>query len=62
MPLDPDALTRRELLEAGAAAGLALAGCASSGGTGAGGSRPNLLFIMADDLGSECVGAYGGSS
>ena len=62
MPLDPNALTRRELLQAGAAAGLALAGCASSGGMGAGASRPNVLFIMADDRGTECVGAYGGNS
>ncbi len=26
------------------------------------GSRPNILFIMADDLGAECLGCYGGTS
>lgn len=29
---------------------------------GAQGSRPNVVLILADDLGLECVGAYGGQS
>jgi arylsulfatase A len=50
--------TRRDVLRAGAAtASLLLPACT----TGSGG-RPNILLIVADDLGLECLGAYGGTT
>ncbi|MHC5057069.1 MAG: sulfatase-like hydrolase/transferase [Planctomycetota bacterium] len=55
------AVMRRGFLKAAAAAGaaacvdpLALAG--------PGGRKPNIVLIMADDLGYECIGANGGTS
>jgi arylsulfatase A-like enzyme len=58
----PPGITRRELL-AGAAA-LALAGCAEPAQRRAhrASTGPNFLFFLADDLGRECLGAYGGTS
>ncbi|MEN8185297.1 MAG: sulfatase-like hydrolase/transferase, partial [Myxococcota bacterium] len=55
--------TRRDFLRAIAALALASrtgrAGAAPASGRG---SRPNVLLILADDLGQECLSAYGGSS
>jgi arylsulfatase A len=58
-----DAWTRRDVLRTcvGAAGGLLLAGC-SAPRDAAGDSRPNVLLIVADDLGLECLGAYGGTT
>ena len=55
----PDtALTRRQLLQAGAAAGLA-AGLPSLAGAATTAARPNILWIMADDLGFADTGITG---
>jgi len=68
------AMSRRAFLRAtGAAVGAAAAGAAAGigpsttpahaaaeGGNAAG--RPNIVLIMADDLGYECIGANGGTS
>ena len=51
--------TRRDVLRAGAGAATAsllLPACSPS----AGAARPNVVLIVADDLGLECLGAYGG--
>jgi len=54
-------ITRRELV-IGAAA-LALARCAGAPRPTPGGAvRPNFLIFLADDLGRECLGSYGGTS
>ncbi|MCY2950712.1 MAG: sulfatase-like hydrolase/transferase, partial [Planctomycetota bacterium] len=56
-------LTRRGFVKGamGVGAGMAL-GCASGmRGRGADG-RPNVIVVMADDLGFECLGAYGGET
>ncbi|MCE5326521.1 MAG: sulfatase-like hydrolase/transferase [Planctomycetaceae bacterium] len=55
----PD-ITRRELLTllAGGAAAAALPGVLNAQAA-AFAKRPNVLLIMADDLGYECLGAYG---
>ncbi|HRI88883.1 MAG TPA: sulfatase-like hydrolase/transferase, partial [Candidatus Hydrogenedentes bacterium] len=45
-------------LGATAAAG-SLAGCATSTESGARASRPNVLFIIADQHRADCLGAYG---
>ncbi len=58
-------LTRRAVLRlgAGAAGGLLLSSCAGGArGCGASDPRPNVLLLVADDLGPECLGAYGGRS
>lgn len=55
------AWTRRAVLRAGAGAataGLLLPACTRSGGAG----RPNVVLILADDLGLECLGSYGGTT
>jgi len=55
-------ITRREFLgTAGAAAGAALLGPTGALAAGAA-RRPNLVLIMADDLGYECLGCDGGTS
>jgi arylsulfatase A len=56
------AWTRRDVLRAaaGATGGLLLPACTTP--TGAGDERPNVLLIVADDLGLECLGAYGGTT
>lgn len=53
-------LNRRSFLtnSAAAIAGTTLA----AGGQARGADRPNVLLIMADDVGRECIGAYGGSA
>ena len=56
-------LSRRDFLRTTAAAGLAA--CAPSvgrAGAGGGGGKPNIVLIMADDLGYETIGANGGTS
>jgi len=52
-------ISRRDLLRTMAAAGLA-ASVRASAAEGAG--RPNIILIMADDLGYECIGANGSTS
>jgi len=48
-----------------------LTGCAAAAGTArasrlawpaAAAAQPNIIFILADDLGAECLGSYGGTS
>ena len=55
--------TRRDFLRVmgfGAAA-LALPGCSSASGLLAGrAKRPNIILIMADDMGYSDIGCYGG--
>ena len=54
---------RRAFLKAAVALGAAgaLPRCVAKGATGRAG-RPNVVLIMADDLGYECLGANGGTS
>jgi arylsulfatase A len=52
---------RRDVLRASAGiatASLLLPACSARGGA----ARPNVLLIVADDLGLECLGAYGGQT
>ena len=41
---------------------LLLAGCAGLNGNGSTKAPPNILLIMADDIGVEAFGSYGGES
>lgn len=56
-PRQSEGWTRRRFLGAGAAA-LAAGRCSALSPS----RRPNVLVVMADDLGAECLGCYGGSS
>jgi arylsulfatase A len=60
-------LRRRAFLKACAAAGLCVTARPARAAEGAaaataGGRRPNVILILADDLGVECIGAHGGTS
>lgn len=54
--------TRREFMRRLAARGAALTLGMQSRGNAAVSKRPNVLLIMVDDLGVECLGSYGGTS
>jgi arylsulfatase A len=56
--------TRREFLTAvgGFLAGTSLGGALGASGERRGDRPPNVLLILADDLGRECLGSYGGTS
>ncbi len=56
---------RQFLLRSGAASATLAAGACRGGSTRRGraaADRPNVVLIMADDLGFECLGCYGGTS
>ena len=55
-------LTRRSFLAAGATAALAASMPRGASGNARPGRRPNVVLIMADDMGYETVGVYGGES
>ena len=56
-------INRREFIKAASlgAAVLAAPGCLNAGQRPSG-RKPNIILIMADDIGYECFGCYGGKS
>jgi arylsulfatase A len=56
------AWTRQTCLFASSALVLTVLLSGSASGNGASPDRPNVVLIMADDLGAECLGCYGGTS
>src|ERR671939_447176 len=55
----PEAITRRAFLGAAAAGTLVAQGARARGGAAAQRARPNVLFILADDLGWGDLSCYG---
>ncbi len=57
----PD-MNRRQFIKSAAGSALALQGISCRSGSSRRRQKPNIVLIMADDLGYECIGANGGES